>query len=138
MEINPQISIVEINENKFQQELKPLKGIDFDSKVQHFEQILFGGQNYKLNGTDPIENGTVQNAISKLGDVIFGKVEEFKISIDKKMQEINALLNSKNEVSMTDLLRAQWQVGMYAVETTLLANTGDKVSDGIQTLFRNQ
>ena len=138
MEISQNILFLESFGNYNQQGVKPLKGIEFDSEVQRFEQILFNSENIRLHEINSLDNPTVENALNILGDTVLGKIEEFKISIDNKMNNVNEVLNSEGELNIKDALKLQMQVGMYAVETTLVATTGNKVSDGITTLFRNQ
>jgi hypothetical protein len=138
MEISQSILFSESLPNHNNQVVKPLKGIEFDAEVQRFDQILFNNDNIRLSEINSFESSMVDNSISILGDTVLGKVEEFKISIDNKMNNVNKVLNSEGEIDIKDALKMQMQVGMYVIETTLVATTGNKVSDGIATLFRNQ
>jgi hypothetical protein len=138
MEISQNVLFLESFGNYHHQEVKPQKGIEFDSEVQRFEQILFSKENIRLSEINSLCSPTVENALNILGDTVLGKIEAFKISIDNNMNHVNEVLNSEGELNIKDALKMQMQVGMYAVETTLVATTGNKVSDGITILFRNQ
>lgn len=130
MEVYQDIRSIDGFGNRMYQEIKPMKGIDFDQEVQRFEQA------YKAKGLDAIENLDSDNIISNFDNVLFNKVGEFKISINNKLDEMHRLFNSEGELSQKDLLKAQYQVGMFTVEVTVVSNGSDKVSDGIITLFQ--
>jgi hypothetical protein len=138
MQTTPEIANFIIQENTPQKEIKPLKGANLDMDVQRFEQILFKDQYHKTNGIDPVENTGIQNPVSKLNESIFSKVGNFKKSIDQRIHNINQMVNKPGKLDAKDLLNMQWQISMYSLEATLAAKSGDKVSQGIQTLFRNQ
>lgn len=138
MEISQSILFSESLTHHNNQVVKPLKGVEFDAEVQRFDQILFNSENIRLSEINSFESSLVDNSISILGDTVLGKIEEFKISIDDKINNVNKVLNSENEIDIKDALKMQMQVGMYVIETTLVSTTGNKVSDGIVTLFRNQ
>ena len=138
MEIGSLLKNFEFPENSLQKELKPLKGSNFDLNVQRFEQIMFNGQSFEAKGVNSTENINAPNAISNLGEAFFDKIGNFKKSIDLRMHEVGQLLNRKDQLDIKDLLNVQWQVSLFSVETTLVSKSGEKVSEGIQTLFRNQ
>jgi hypothetical protein len=137
MEINSAISTINQPENPIQQELKPLKGFDLETNVKRFEQVLFSEQQYLFRGPNPIENVTLQNAISAIGKALFEKTGNYKKSIDFRMKKVGQLLSSKN-LNEVDLINLQWHITLYSVETTVMSTCGKKVNEGIATLFRNQ
>ena len=132
MEVYQDIRFINSYENMVLQELKPMKGIDFDKDVQAFEQAL------RLNGLDNVENINTENFISSFDKALFDKVGEFKISVDQKLDDIHSLFKSKKELGMKDLLKIQYQTGMFLVEVTAVSTGSDKVSDGIITLFQTR
>lgn len=138
MEINSALPILEIQQNAVQQELKPVKGFNFNSNVQRFEQILFSEQTYLSKEAESIKNTDAKSAISRLGKAFFEKVESFKKSTDKRMGKVMGVLNQDCELSMKEVVELQWQVTMYNVETQLVSSCAGKVTEGVQTLFRNQ
>ena len=93
MEINSSIPILEVQQNMVQQEAKPLKGFNFNSDVQRFEQILFSQQQYLLKGADAVEYANAPNAISRLGKAFFEKAGNIKKSSDSRLSEIMKRLN---------------------------------------------
>ena len=100
--------------------------------MQAFEQAL------RLNGLDNVENINTENFISSFDKALFDKVGEFKISVDQKLDDIHSLFKSKKELGMKDLLKIQYQTGMFLVEVTAVSTGSDKVSDGIITLFQTR
>jgi hypothetical protein len=137
MEINSAIPTISQPENTIQQELKPLKGINFETDVQRFEQVLFSEQQYLFRGPDPLENVNTQNAISTIGKALFEKTGKYKKSIDFRLKKVGQMLSSK-DLNEVDLIKLQWHITLYSVETTVMSTCGKKVNDGIETLFRNQ
>ena len=137
MEINTVIPTINQTENPIQQELKPLKGVNFETDVQRFEQVLFNEQQYLFRGPNPMENANLQNAISTLGKALFEKTGNYKKSIDSRIKKAEQLLSSK-DLSVVDLMNFQWHITLYSVETTLMSTCSKKVNKGIETLFRNQ
>ena len=132
MEVNQDIRFVEFSENRVCQEIKPMRGIDFDQEVQRFEQAL------RLNGIDASGKSDAENIVSNFESALFDKVGEFKMSVDNKLNEMHKLFNSGEVLSTRDLLNAQYQVGMFTVEVSVVSNGSDKVSDGIITLFQTK
>jgi hypothetical protein len=137
MEINTAIPTINQAENPIQQELKPLKGVNFETDVQRFEQVLFSEQQYLFRGPNPLENVNAQNAVSTIGKALFEKTGNYKKSIDFRMKKVGQLLSSK-DLNEVDLMNLQWHITLYSVETTVMSNCGKKVNEGIETLFRNQ
>lgn len=138
MEINSTIPELGLQKEGLEQEVKPLKGFNATSEVQRFEQILFNEQQHVLKNSNPIENTDTSNAVNKLGQAFFDQVGNFKKSIDLRMANSDNILHSTQEVNAGDLLRLQWDMTLYEVETTIVTKCGGKVADGIQTLFRTQ
>ena len=132
MEINQNIGFVEFGGNHVCQEMKPMKGIDFDLEVQRFEQAL------RLNEMDASGSLDAENIVSNFESALFDKVGEFKMSVDNKLNEMHKLFNSGEILTTRDLLNAQYQVGMFTVEVSVVSNGSDKVSDGIITLFQTK
>jgi hypothetical protein len=62
---------------------------------------------------------------------------EFRQSFDKITRNISDLVGRGN-ISMSDLFSVQFQLMQLGYMNDLSAKTADKLSQGIQTLFRNQ
>jgi hypothetical protein len=137
MEINS-IPLIETQQNVSQQEAKPLKGFNFDSDVQRFEQIMFSEQQYLLKRVDSVEYVNTPNAVSKLGKAFFEKVDKIKESTNQSKTEMLEILNSDGKLDMVDMLKLHLHAIEYSVETTVATSCAKKADDGIQTLFRNQ
>jgi hypothetical protein len=132
MEINPNVNLFEIGNYLGIQELKPLKNDNLDLEVQRFEAA------YRSYGQNSIENVNGDNTVTKLENVIFDKVEDYKASLDKKMELFSESMKMHDEISGKDLLNLQYQMGIYVVEVTAVSSGSDKISDGIITLFQTK
>jgi hypothetical protein len=119
-------------ESAFDQGIKPIKGIELDSEAQRFEQT------FRLNGIEAIDNLSPENYISNFDSAFFEKLGEIRNSIDVKLQEMQQIFNGAETLTQQELLRAQYQVGMFTVEVTVISNGADKVSNGITTLFQTK
>ena len=124
--------------NAPQQELKPLKAPDCEQDVQRFEAILSGEGPYQPKSLDLVMPATESNAIENMGHTLLDKVSTLKQSVDHRMNRIDAVLQRPDDIDITDMLKLQWEVSMYSIESSLIAKSGDKAGEGIKTLFRNQ
>lgn len=124
--------------NAPQQELKPMKAPDCDQDVQRFEAILLGEGPYQPKSLDLIIPATEPNAIDNVGHTILEKVSNLKNSVDNRMVHINNALEQPDNFSIAEMLKLQWEVSMFSIESSLMAKSGDKAGEGIKTLFRNQ
>ncbi len=138
MEIGSAFNMAEVQPDLIQQEVKPLKGFNFESNVQQFEQVLFDQQHYVFKGVDSLENLDTPSAVSKLGEAFFEKAGDFKKSTDQRMQRVSEMISSPEEWGIKDVLVLQWEVAMYTIESNLLTASASKADEGIKTLFRNQ
>lgn len=120
------------------QEMKPLKAPDCEQDVRRFEAILSGEGPYQPKSLDLVMPATEPNAVQTMGDTILNKVSTMKKSIDNRTNRMDALFENAESLEIGDLLRLQWQVAMFDIETSLITKSGDKAGEGIKTLFRNQ
>ena len=120
------------------QEMKPLKAPDCEQDVQRFEAILSGEGPYKPKSLDIVMPATEPNAVQTMGDTILNKVSSMKESIDNHTSHMDALFENPGDLEIGELLRLQWQVTMFDIETSIITKSGDKAGEGIKTLFRNQ
>jgi hypothetical protein len=68
---------------------------------------------------------------------ILAPLTEFRAGFDKILGNISDLVG-KGNLSMADLIQVQFQLTQLSYMNDLSAKTADKVSQGVQTLFRNQ
>lgn len=124
--------------NAPQETLKPMKAPDCEQDVQRFEAVLSGEGPYQPKTLDLVMPATQPNAIQVAGRTLLDKVNTMKISMDSRMNHVHALLQNPDTLGIADLLRLQWDVSMFSIESSLIAKSGDKAGEGIKTLFRNQ
>jgi len=121
-----------------QPEIKPLKTPNCEQDVQRFEAILSGDGPYLPKSMDLVMPPTEPNAVNNLGHTILDKVSTMKQSVDDRMKRINTVFLERNQIDIADMLRLQWEVSMFGIESSMIAKSGDKAGEGIKTLFRNQ
>ena len=132
MEINPCLQFSGISGNTIPLEIKPMRGIDYDHEVQRYEQA------YRMNGLDGLQNINTESSVTQFEHILFNKVGDYKASLDSKMELFTESINTKGELSGSELLNLQYQMGLYVVEVTAVSSGSDKVSDGIITLFQTK
>ncbi|MDR2576585.1 MAG: hypothetical protein LBC42_00860 [Puniceicoccales bacterium] len=64
-------------------------------------------------------------------------INEFKVNFDRIMGNIGIIVR-RGQLNMADLIQVQFQLTQLAYMNDLAAKTADKISQGAQTLFRNQ
>lgn len=127
-----------------QQEFKPLKAPNCEQDVQRFEAILSGEGPYRPKNLELIMPATEDNAIQKFSDTFVDKVSSIKQSVDDRMGRITDKLHAltendgENLIDIGEALKLQWELVNVEVETRLVSKSGEKASEGIKTLFRNQ
>jgi hypothetical protein len=124
--------------NAPQMEVKPLKGPDCEQDVKRFEAILSGEGSYQPKSVDLLMPASESNAIQCMGHTLLDKVSTLKQSVDGRVGRINADIETAGDLELTDMLRLQYEVSMFSIESSLIAKSGDKAGEGIKTLFRNQ
>lgn len=139
MEISTFINYyVDPNLNAPQMDAKPLKAPDFEQDVQRFEAILSGEGAYQPKSIDMLMPTSESNAIQNMGNTLVDKVSGLKESVDIRMGRINTEIETAGELGLADMLKLQYEVSMFSIESNLIAKSGDKAGEGIKTLFRNQ
>jgi hypothetical protein len=68
---------------------------------------------------------------------ILAPLTEFRAGFDRILGDITNLVGRGN-LSMGDLMQVQFQLTQLSYMNDLSAKTADKISQGMQTLFRNQ
>jgi hypothetical protein len=123
-----------------QEELKPLKAPNCEQDVQRFEAILSGEGPYQPKTLDLIMPATEPNAIQNMSQTILNKVSTMKQSVDNRVGRINDTLQGihTKDFGIADMLKLQWEISMFSIESSMIAKSGDKAGEGIKTLFRNQ
>jgi hypothetical protein len=121
-----------------QEALKPLKAPDFERDVQRFEAVLSGEGPYQPKSLDLVMPATEPNAIQNAGQALLNKVNTMKTSVDTRMNRVEAMFQEAGALDIADVLKLQWEVSMFSIESSLIAKSGDKAGEGIKTLFRNQ
>ena len=124
--------------NAPQLETKPLKAPDCEQDVLRFEAILSGEGSFQPKSIDLLMPPVEPNAIQTMGHTLLDKVSTLKQTVDGRLGRINAELASAEDLELTDVLKLQYEVSMFSVESSLIAKSGDKAGEGIKTLFRNQ
>jgi hypothetical protein len=124
--------------NAPQLETKPLKAPDCEQDVQRFEAILAGEGAYQPKSIDLLMPPTEPNAIQSMGHTLMNKVSSLKQTVDGRLGRINTELATAEDLELTDVLKLQYEVSMFSIESSLIAKSGDKAGEGIKTLFRNQ
>ncbi len=90
----------------------------FNDKLQH-------AKNPEAKGDQVLQN--VFNTVKKL--------EEQNVKIEDSM---NNLMSKKIDISPQELLEVQLQFARFGITSELCTKSTDKVSQGFQTLFKNQ
>lgn len=124
--------------NAPQMEVKPPKAPDCVQDVQRFEAILSGEGSFQPKSIDMLMPASESNAIQSMGDTLLNKVSGLKETVDKRVGRINADMETAGELQLADMLRLQYEVSMFSIESSLIAKSGDKAGEGIKTMFRNQ
>jgi hypothetical protein len=119
-------------------DVKPLKGPDCEQDVQRFEAILSGEGSYQPKSVDLLMPAAEPNAIQSMGHTLMNKVSTLKQSVDNRIGRIDSELMAAEDLTITDVLKLQYEVNMFSIESSLIAKSGDKAGEGIKTLFRNQ
>jgi hypothetical protein len=70
-------------------------------------------------------------------DMILGPLNEFRAGYDRILEDITELVG-RGSISMQDLIHVQFQLTQIAYMNDLSSKTADKISQGVQTWFRNQ
>lgn len=75
-----------------------------------------------------------------LGDALVDGIITVKNDYDARFAKINASMaaNKGEEISMQQALEIQYELMQVGLSQELTAKMADKVSSGVQTLFRNQ
>jgi hypothetical protein len=68
---------------------------------------------------------------------ILNPLKEFRANFDKIIGNIGGIVG-RGDLGMKDLMQIQFQLTQLSYMNDLSAKTADKLSQGIQTLFRNQ
>lgn len=119
-------------------ETKPLKAPDCEQDVQRFEAILSGEGSYQPKSVELLMPTTEPNAIQSMGQTLMNKVSGLKQSVDNRVGRIDSKLKATQEMELTDVLKLHHEISMFGLESSLIAKSGDKASESIKTLFRNQ
>lgn len=130
MEINPLNTQLNIINEHIPVETKPLKGDNFDNDVRRFEEIILKDNLLKTEVVDDLPS---------VQDIFLNAMGDMKKGLDNRANTIDRFIQVPDgEINMVDVAKIQWQIALYGVECNLVSKSGDKVSSGIQTLFRNQ
>lgn len=121
-----------------QEVLKPLKAPDCEQDVQRFEAILAGEGPYQPKSIDLAMPAIESNAVQNMGQTLLDKVSTMKSSVDTHLDNVHAMFQDANALDITDVLKLQWELSMFSIESSLITKSGDKAGEGIKTLFRNQ
>jgi hypothetical protein len=124
--------------NAPQLETKPLKAPDCEQDVQRFEAILSGEGSFQPKSIDLLMPPVEPNAIETMSHTLLNKVSNLKQNVDTRFGRVRARLESAEDLELADVLRLQYEVSMFSIESSLIAKSGDKAAEGIKTLFRNQ
>jgi hypothetical protein len=124
--------------NAPQLETKPLKAPEFEQDVQRFEAIVSGEGAYQPKSIEFLTPMVESNSIQSMGHALVNKVANLKETVNGRINRINAEFQSAEDLDISDMLRLQYEISMFGVESSLIAKSGDKAGEGIKTLFRNQ
>jgi hypothetical protein len=86
--------------------------------------------------TEAVDKG-VQAQRGDIYSKILSPLYEFRQKFDEIAGDISAMV-ARGNISMGDLFSVQFQLMQLGFMNDLTAKTGDKLSQGVQTLFRNQ
>lgn len=112
--------------------------------VQRFENAMQsngGATNPGMAVDIPNEVVYIQPAQSTptLGDAILNSLDQAKGSYDAKVDQLNKTLETVGDnMSMQDMMRLQFDLMQVGLQQDLTAKVADKVSQGVQTMFKNQ
>ncbi|MDR3317106.1 MAG: hypothetical protein LBS68_03525 [Puniceicoccales bacterium] len=101
---------------------------------QFLSQLNGGGGAGKTAGTQQASGDNMQ---ANLYDKILAPLGEFRSNFDQILNNIGGIVN-KGQIGMADLFQIQFQLTQLSYMNDLTAKTADKISQGMQTLFRNQ
>ncbi len=112
--------------------------------VQRFEDAMQsngGASNPNMAADMPHEVVYIQPAQSTptLGDAILNSLDQAKGSYDAKVDQLNKTLETVGDnMSMQDMMRLQFDLMQVGLQQDLTSKVADKVSQGVQTMFKNQ
>jgi hypothetical protein len=76
-------------------------------------------------------------ATTGLYQKMLGPLQDFRVNFDKIVGNVGTMA-SRGDISMADLMQIQFQFTQLSYMNDLSAKVSDKISSGMQTLFRNQ
>ncbi|MDR0727586.1 MAG: EscI/YscI/HrpB family type III secretion system inner rod protein [Puniceicoccales bacterium] len=101
--------------------------------VAQFQAGLVGAS---PEAAEPVDGGA-QPQQASIYNKMLGPLYEFRKGFDEITNNISGLVNRGN-MRMADLFSVQFQLMQLGYMNDLSAKTADKLSQGVQTLFRNQ
>jgi phage-related protein len=89
------------------------------------------------NATETAGASQSSQATGSVYQKMLAPLQDFRANFDKIVANVGDMVNRGN-ISMADLMQIQFQFTQLSYMNDLSAKVSDKVSSGVQTLFRNQ
>ncbi|MBF0103124.1 MAG: type III secretion system inner rod subunit SctI [Desulfobacterales bacterium] len=86
------------------------------------------------------EPGTDPEQFTNPGDSILQGLEKLKNTYDNRIEKVDNMVKATNERSLTmqDAMQLQFEIMQINMTQDITTKVADKISQGTQTLFRNQ
>ncbi|MDR1437689.1 MAG: hypothetical protein LBI69_01355 [Puniceicoccales bacterium] len=120
---------------------KDVNGAQFGSinvgDVNHFLTAFNGVEGLAADPMQSAEKSAKTKNSENIYDKMIAPLAEFREKFEALVANIGQVV-SKGDVSMSELFMVQYQLLQFSYMNDMSAKTADKVSQGIQTLYRNQ